>query len=324
MRIAFHGANAASFSEGFASMVGGGAEVAVLSDGLASAAEREAFSGADVLIGNRFDASLPRPERLRLFHLPAAGYDAVNFALLPRGTLVCNCFGHEQAIAEYVMAALLQRAIPLADADRRMREGDWAYWAGAPERVHEEIGGSTIGLLGFGHIGKAVAARARAFGMRVHVANRSAVAESAEVDRYFPLANLPEFWGSADYLVVTVPLTEETRGMVGRAAFTAMRPRAVLVNVARGPVVDEAALYNALAQGRIGGAVIDTWYRYPRAGSTSGTPSALDFAALPNLLMTPHMSGWTRGTIRRRQETMAENVRRMMQGERCENVVRET
>lgn len=323
MRIAFHGANAAAFSEGFAASVGEGAEVLVLPDGLATATERGAYAGADVIIGNRFNASLPRPERLRLFHLPAAGYDAVDLDALPRGAVVCNCFGHEQAIAEYVMAAMLQRCVPIADADRRLRQGEWTYWAGAPERTHGEMGGSTVGLLGYGHIGKAIAARARAFGLRIHVANRSAVAESGLVDRYFPLPASAEFWSSADTVVVTVPLAPDTRGMVGREAFQAMRRDAVLINVARGPVVEEQALFDALRDQRIGGAVIDTWYQYPAAEDARGAPSALPFNTLPNVIMTPHMSGWTTGTIRRRQAAMAENIRRRMRGEPCENVVRD-
>jgi phosphoglycerate dehydrogenase-like enzyme len=193
MRIVFHGDNAAAFSHGFAALLDGDARISILPDSLRTEAERDDFACADVIIGNRFNASLPRPERLRLLQLPAAGYDAIDFAAVPAGAVVCNCFGHENAIAEYVMAALLQRCVPLADADRRLRQGDWAYWAGAPERTHREIAGSTLGLLGFGHIGKAVALRAKAFGMRVHVANRSPVAVSDLVDRAYPLAALPDF-----------------------------------------------------------------------------------------------------------------------------------
>lgn len=321
MRIVFHGANAASFSDGFASLIGQDCEIAILSDALGEAWERTAYVTADVIIGNRFDASMPRPERLSLYHLPAAGYDGIRFESLPPGTVVCNCFGHEQAIAEYVMAALLQRHVPLVDADRRLRQGDWAYWAGAPERTHPELGDSTIGILGFGHIGREVAAHAKAFGMRVHVANRGNVPVSQLVDHYFPLSRLAEFWDSADHLVVTLPLLPETQGLVGAEAFRAMRPHAVLINVARGLVVDETALFEALRERRIGGAVIDTWYRYPSPGEPHPLPGSLPFETLPNLVMTPHMSGWTQGTIRRRQQTMAANIRRRRRGEACENVV---
>ncbi len=322
MHIVFHGDNAAAFSHGFAALIGEDAQIAILPDALQTSAQQAAYAAADIIIGTRFDGSLPRPERLRLFQLPAAGYDEIVFAALPLDAVVCNCFGHEIAIAEYVMAALLQRCVPLADADGRLRRRDWAYWAGAPERVHPELADGTLGLLGFGHIGKAVAQRAKAFGMRVHVANRSPVPESVQVDRYYALSALPDFWGSADYIVVTVPLAAETRGMVGSDAFRAMRPRAILVNVARGPVVEEHALYDALREGCIGGAVIDTWYQYPTASEPNVTPSELPFDTLPNVVMTPHMSGWTNGTIRRRQEAMAANIRRRMRGESCENVVR--
>jgi phosphoglycerate dehydrogenase-like enzyme len=321
MRIVFHGDNAAAFSQGFATLLDGGEQIAILPDLLQTEPEREDFTAADVIIGNRFDTSLPRPERLRLLQLPSAGYDGIDFAAVPAGAVVCNCFGHENAIAEYVMTALLQRYVPLADADRRLRTGDWAYWAGAPGRTHREIAGTTIGLLGFGYIGKQVAQRAKAFGMQVHVANRTPVQVSDPVDRYFPLPELPAFWGSADSIVVTLPLVPDTAGIVGADAFRAMRGHAVLVNVARGPVVDEQALYDALRENRIGGAVIDTWYQYPTESKPRTAPSTLPFDTLSNILMTPHMSGWTDGTIRRRQQAMAENIRRRMRGERCENVL---
>jgi len=323
MRIVFHGENAASFSHDFAKVLGRDAEISLLPDVLATDADRRAYVQADAIIGVKFDASLPQPAQLKLFHVPGAGYDMVDLSLLPASAAVCNCFGHEQAIAEYVMSALLARQIPLADADRRLRQGDWTYWAGAPERVHGEIAGKTVGLLGFGHIGKAVAARAKAFEMQVHVANRSPVPASALLDRAFTLDQLAAFYGSVDFVVVSIPLTNETKGIVGAAAFAAMRPDAVVINVARGPVIDEQALYDALKGGRIGGAIIDTWYRYPQPGDVATLPAQLPFHELSNVLMTPHMSGWTNGTIRRRQAVIAGNIRRRFSGETLENVVRE-
>jgi len=254
--IVFHGENAASFSEGFAALLDIPAEIAVLPDALDSAGDRAAYAGAEAIIGTRFHAALPRPDALRLFQVPGAGYDAVDLAALPGTAVVCNCFGHEQAIAEYVMAALLARTVPLADADARLRRGDWAYWAGAADRAHGELAGSTVGLLGFGHIGQAIAQRAKAFEMQVVIANRSAVPASPLVDRAFTLEELPAFWASADSFVVSVPLVEETRGIVGAAAFAAMRPHAVLLNVGRGATVDEHALFQALQGSAIAGAVM--------------------------------------------------------------------
>jgi phosphoglycerate dehydrogenase-like enzyme len=322
MRIIFHGENAASFSDGFADLIGSAADIRILPDLLDRDADRQAYAQSEVVIGVKFDAGLPVPSGLKLFHVPGAGYDAVDLAALPASTNVCNCFGHEQAIAEYVMSALLSRQIPLADADRKLRQGDWAYWAGSPDRIHGEIAGKTIGLLGFGHIGKAIARRAKAFEMTVHVANRSPVVTSDLVDRCFSLDELHAFWGSADFIVVSVPLTDDTKSMVDAEAFAAMRRDAVIVNVGRGPIIDADALFEALKTGRIGGAVIDTWYRYPGPSLPNPHPSHLPFHELPNIVMTPHMSGWTSGTIRRRQQTIADNIVRCFSGEPLVNLVR--
>ena len=323
MRIVFHGDNAASFSGGFAALVGTGAEVQILPEALQSQSDRDCYAIADVIVSTKFDETLPDPSNLKLFHVPAAGYDAVKLDLLPPTAVVCNCFGHEQAIAEYVMSAILARHVPIRDADARLRECDWKYWAGKLDRLHDEMAGKTIGLLGFGHIGKAIAVRAKAFELRVNVANRSAIAIGDLVDQSFTLDRLADFWGTVDFLVVSVPLAAETKGMVSDAAFAAMRRHAVVINVGRGPTIDEQALYDALKSGRIGGAVIDTWYAYPTAEQPNPQPSTLPFNELSNVVMTPHMSGWTPGTIRRRQLTIADNIRRRSANMACINVVRD-
>jgi phosphoglycerate dehydrogenase-like enzyme len=323
MRIVFHGENAASFEPGFAALAAPGAEITVLPDTLAAPADRAAYAAADVVVGIRYDNTFPHAERLALFHVPGAGYDQVQLDALPPQTVVCNCFGHEPAIAEYVMAALLARHVPLADADARLRKQDWKYWAGAPDRVHDEMSGKTIGLLGFGHIAQAIATRAKAFGLRVQVANRSAVAPSMLVDGYFRLDDLQRFWPTADFIVVSVPLTAQTAGIVGAAAFAAMKRSAVVVNVGRGPTIDEQALFDALSSQRIAGAIIDTWYQYPSPAQAAVLPSKLPFHTLPNIVMTPHMSGWTRGTIERRQRTIAGNIAKRFAGIACENLVRD-
>ena len=322
IHIVFHGANAGAFFDGFGPLLPDPARISQLPDILEGQEERELYISADVLIATAFDASLPVSPNLALFQVPGAGYDAVDFASLPASAAICNCFGHEQAIAEYVMSALLARHVPLADADRRLRGGDWSWWAGARERVHDEMAGKTIGLLGFGHIGKAIARRAKAFEMRVHVANRSPVPVSDLVDRAYALHELVAFCAGIDVLVTSLPLDEETRGKLGVRAFAAMRPHAVIINVGRGPVIDEAALFEALEQRRIGGAIIDTWYVYPSASDPDPQPSSLPFHELDNIVMTPHMSGWTGGTILRRQRTMAQNINRIGSTEAFINMVR--
>ncbi|WP_118134668.1 2-hydroxyacid dehydrogenase [Oceanicella sp. SM1341] len=322
MKIVFHGNNALTFLPGFRDQLGEGHDITHLPDVLETEAQRAAYSAADVIIGARLRAGLPVGQGLKLFHVPGAGYDGIDFACLPADTPVCNCFGHEAAIAEYVMAALLARHVPLADADARLRRGDWTYWAGGPSGLRTELGAQSIGILGYGHIGKAVAARAAAFGMKVVVANRSPVAAEGPVSAYMPLTDLPAFMGAADIIVNTLPLAENTRGLVGAEALAAMRPEGVIVNVGRGAVISELPLYEALLEGRIAGAILDTWYVYPSPDDPTPHPGTLPFHALDNVVLTPHMSGWTHGTVARRAAAMAANVQRLAAGEALENRVR--
>ena len=151
--------------------------------------------------------------------------------------------------------------------------------------------------------------------MKVHVANRSPVPASPLVDRSCALNDLDAFWRSADFFVVSVPSNAETAGIVNAASFAAMRESAVILNVGRGPTIDERSLYEALENRRIAGAIIDTWYNYPSPGQPSVLPSKFPFHELPNVVMTPHMSGWTTGTIHRRRQTIADNIARRAAGQ---------
>ena len=321
MKLAFHGSNAASFRANIEELLEDRHDIVDLSDALDRPGERGHFETAEVIVGVKLGAAEPRPGSVRLYHAPAAGTDAIDPSRLPPGAALCNCFGHEEAIAEYVMTALLLRHVPIPKADERLRQGQWDFWAGRPGALRTELGASTIGLLGFGHIGKAVAARAKAFGARVLVCNRTPVPVGATVDESFALDQLTTFMSLADVVVVSLPLTDETRNVVGPAAFAAMRSDAVIVNVGRGPVLDEQALYDALAQRRIGGAIIDTWYTYPSPDAPVTYPSRLPFHTLRNVVLTPHMSGWTEGTVRRRQQTIAANINRLARGAPLANVL---
>ena len=320
MRIVFHGSNAETFLRGFEAHLEPGHQVDLVSDGLEHDGERETFEAAEVVVGVALSEDHPVPSSAKLYQAPAAGVDKIDMARLPKGATLCNAFGHEGAIAEYVMAALLARHVPLRKADGQLRQGDWSYWAGKPTGLRSELSSQTIGILGFGHIGKAIARAAKAFGMGVTVCNRSAPAEEAGIDQAFALSDLSAFMGSADIVVATLPLTEETDGLIDEAALASMREGAVIMNVGRGPVIDEAALFAALSRGRIDG-VIDTWYVYPTGDMREPKPSRFAFETLKNVVMTPHMSAWTFGTIERRQKTIAENVRRLAAGEELVNVV---
>jgi phosphoglycerate dehydrogenase-like enzyme len=320
MHIAFHGANASTFLPGFADLLSVPHTITVLSDALDGEGEAQAFAAADVVIGVRLTVAHPALSA-RLYQVPGAGYDGIDLSAIPAGCALCNVFGHEAAIAEYVMAALLSRHVPLAEADAQLRRGDWHYWAGKPTGLRTELGAQSIGIVGFGHIGKAVAARASAFGMAVHVANRSAVS-GPNLARTWPLDAVAQMAGQVDILINTLPLTDTTRGLINAKVLAAMQPHAIVMNVGRGAVIDEDALYDALSARRIGGAILDTWYVYPGADTPNPMPANRPFHLLPNVTMTPHMSGWTEGTIARRRADMAENINRLARGAPLMNVIR--
>lgn len=321
MKLVFHGTNAATFRPDIEKYLTRSHNISLLSDELSKAGEHKIFRDAEVIIGTALSKSHPIPKGARLYQVAGAGYDGIDFTRVPSDCYLCNCFGHEEAITEYVMAAVLTKYIPLVDADAKLRQGNWQYMAGRSEGLRQECSGSRIGLLGYGHIGKALACRAKAFSMEVHVANRSHVIADDYVDYYYPLSELDTFFSAVDVLVVSLPLTEATIGLVDKKAFAAMRHDSLVINVGRGQVIEEKALYEALKTKEIGGAVIDTWYVYPEDKTSSPYPGNLPFHKLNNVIITPHMSGWTRGTVQRRQQVMAENIRRLASGEILLNIV---
>jgi phosphoglycerate dehydrogenase-like enzyme len=320
LKIVFHGDNAANFRTGLEDLLHHRHQIVSVSQGIDQAGEKEHFETADVVVGVALNTDMPTPHNMRLLQAPAAGTDGIQRNCLPSKAQLANCFGHENAIAEYVMAALLARHVPLLEADRALRQGEWHYFAGRPGALRTELGAQTLGLLGFGHIAKTLAHRAKAFGMRVVVANRSAV-NSPDVDQSFSLSQLSDFMAACDAAVITLPLTDNTRSLVNAEAIDCMRPNALLVNVGRGAVIDESALHEALLKQRIGGAIIDTWYQYPNTDKAVCAPSQFDFASLANVLMTPHMSGWTEGTVQRRRQTIADNINRLSEGQPLLNLI---
>ena len=289
-----------------------------VSDPAASAA---AFAAADVLVTVELGSGLPPMPSLRLIHLPVAGLDAVDLDAVPTGCRVCNTFEHEIGIGEYVLAAMLHWTVDLAGRNARFKAGSWAESPRLSAPFRPEVAGKTVGCVGYGHIGQAVAVRARAFGMRV----------MAITGRPRPLEPAPDWSGgprdlghlleASDFVVVACPLTAATQGLIGAAELARMRPDAVLINVARGPIVDEDALFAALRERRVGGAVLDTWYRYPSGGEPSVRPSRHPFHELANVVMTPHCSGWTEGLMTRRFAVIIGNLERLVAGQPLLNQV---
>jgi phosphoglycerate dehydrogenase-like enzyme len=275
----------------------------------------------DVLIASRLSAEDAARTRVRLLQVPGAGIDKIALEAVPADAWICNAFEHEAPIAEYVLAAILEATVNLPALGRQIPEKGWAgaYFSRQP---HGELFGKTVGLVGLGHIGAAVAARARAFGMRVMAIVSRPRSSAPDVDWIATDKRLGEMLAAADFVVLACPLNDATRGMIGARELAAMKPGAVLINVARAEVVGEDDLYAALKAGRIS-AVLDPWYTYPSGpGDTAAAPSRHPFGELPNVKMTAHSAGWTEGVWARRCRLFAENIRRLGAGEALLNVVR--
>jgi phosphoglycerate dehydrogenase-like enzyme len=282
------------------------------------------LSDIDVLVTMVFTAEMgAAARRLRLVQVPGAGLDRIERSALPPGAWLANVYGHEIGIAEYVLGAMLTLTRDFTRLDDALRRGEWkSQWAVGtpPPTVWPELAGKTLGILGYGRIGQALARRARAFDMNVLAIRRDPTQADDHAVVRGPDA-LDEVLADADYVAITLPLTAATRGLIGEPQLRSMKPTAILVNVSRADILDEEALYQALARKWIAAAALDVWYRYP-TGAGSTLPAHRPFHELPNVLMTPHVSGWTDGMLEARAKLIAENIERVARGEKPVNLVR--
>ena len=284
----------------------------------------EALPQVEFLISNRFTrAYAERCGRLRLLHTPGAGLDKVDLTAIPSGVRLCQSFGHGTSIAEHVLMVSIALIRGLFRADAALRKGTWLAPQFDPDvGLLEPLSGKTAVVLGTGEIGRAVAASFRPLQVRTIGINRAGKPGGEHFNETHALSALLRILPMADVLVVAVPLDVATRGLIGERELNALKRPAYLVNVARGPVVDEAALYAALASGRLAGAAIDVWYNYPPPGSSVQLPSRLPFAALENVIMTPHISGVARTTFDNRVEDLLFNIDALTTGRPLRNEVR--
>ncbi|OGO53018.1 MAG: hypothetical protein A2148_00795 [Chloroflexi bacterium RBG_16_68_14] len=276
----------------------------------------EAMAQAEVLFGF-WGAALvelyPTPDavrrqapRLRWIQLTSAGMDrAARSGLLASDLMVTSASGlHATPIGEYVLCLMLMFC---KGAPRFLRAQDRHQWL---RFMPQEMYGKTVGVVGLGHIGEEVARLAKAFGCRVLATRRSATFRKTNelVDELLPPSDLPYLLAESDFVVLAVPLTSETRHLISEAELRAMKPTSVLINIARGAVVDEAALVRALKEGWIAGAGLDVFEQEP-------LPPESELWALENVVLSPHISGGTEIYNQRAVTIFCENLRRYLAGE---------
>jgi phosphoglycerate dehydrogenase-like enzyme len=232
--------------------------------------------------------------RVKWVHSRSAGLDTVLFPeLLASHVPLTNGKGvFSQSLGEFALAGILYFAKDFRRMVRNQEAGRWEQFD------VEEISRQTIGIVGYGDIGRACASRAKAMGLRVLAVKRHASTNGQAdpiADEIFPTENRAAMIAQCDYIVAAAPLTPETRSLIGECEFAAMKPNAVVINVGRGPVIDEAAMLNALTNRRIKGAALDVFDVEP-------LPAGHPFYKLDNVLLSPHCadhtSDWTEQAMR--------------------------
>ena len=267
--------------------------------------------GLMAVLTDRIDAELlDSAPQLKVVSNVAVGFNNIDVAACTaRGVMVTNTPGVlDETTADLVFALLLASARRIVAADRWTRDGRWQGWKFHDDWMGQDVHGATLGIRGMGRLGGAVARRAAGFGMHVTYHNRTPLPETQA-----QWVSRETLFADSDFVVVMVPYSPATHHLIGAAEIGAMKPTAHLINVARGGVVDDAALIGALAARRIGGAGLDVFEKEP----------ALDarYFALDNVTLTPHIGSSTRATRLAMARCAAANLRAALTGERPPNLV---
>ena len=260
------------------------------------------------------DELLERAPRLRVISNMATGFDNIDLEAASRHkVLVTRTPGVLSATtAEFTIGLMFAAARRVVEGDRAVRSGEWNTW-GPEVLLGQDLSGSTLGIVGMGGIGREVAHRARALGMRLVYFSRSR--KPALERRYgMEFLALDQLFRESDFVSLHAPLTSETRHMVNRRTLARMKPTAILVNTARGPLVDQTALYEALSEGRIGAAALDVTDPEP-------IPPDDPLVSLPNVIVTPHIASATVATRSRMAMLAVQNLLEALAGRPPKHVV---
>jgi phosphoglycerate dehydrogenase-like enzyme len=256
-------------------------------------------------------AAFMSSRKVRWVHSRSAGLDNILFPELVQSPVpLTNGTGvFSQSLGEFALAAILYFAKDFRRMLRNQEAGRWEQF------LVEEIAGQTVGIVGYGDIGRAVARRVQAMGMRVLALKRHAPASGDPlIAQFYKREDLSEMLAQCDYIVVATPLTPETHHMIGDAAFAAMKPNAVVINVGRGPVIDQVALVRALTAGKIKGAGLDVFEQEP-------IPSGDPIFKFENVLVSPHCADQTKTWLHQAMGFFLQQYERFSNGQPLENIV---
>lgn len=281
---------------------------------------------AEIIVSGRVTGDFIRAaKKLRMIQAFGAGVDKIDLkAAAERGDiLICNSHVNAAEVAEYAIGLLLAAAKNIVLSDRTMRKSDWTHrWGGPIPNI--EFRGKQCLLLGLGNIGLEIAKRLKAFNMEINAVTRSGTTKHTDVVEMVSAYNKMEpLIKSADFVILALPLTQETRGLVGDAFLSHMKSTSIIINVSRGAIIDEAALYRALKNHQIGGAAIDVWWDYPSRSEQTHTPPSrrYPFHELDNIILTPHRAAYSETTLLEQVNFLIDNIKRFARGETPHNIV---
>lgn len=270
----------------------------------------------EIVDSDIFFGRIPRPvfleaKLLRWVQVRGAGVETCIFPeLVESDVILTNTSGaYNHAMADHAFALILAMSREIARCVRTQPQKVWQRG-----RTAQQLAGQTLGIIGLGNIGCEIAIRGRAFGMKVAAADARSMGCPAFVDELWGVENLDRVLEQSDYIAIAAPLTAETKGMIGPTQLRKMKPTARLVNIGRGPIINEAALIDALKNGVIAGAGLDVFEKEP-------LPPDSELWDMENVIITPHMGGQAPETGAIAFEIFLENLKRFVSGEPLRNVV---
>lgn len=262
-----------------------------------------AIKDAEVLFGGMLHPDvLANGQHLKLIQIPWTGVDNLDFELLSKHSMpICNSHSNASLVAEHAIAMILGISRKLPYHDKELRQNNWNRVnpkGNVVSPFSKTLAGGRILYIGFGAIARECEKLFRGFNMQVSIVNTSGqTPKDCTIDlKAFKVDDLVSAVSNQDVIVVALPLTDDTRLLIDSDVIAAMNDTSLLINISRGDIICESALFNALENKTIGGAAIDTWYQAPSAKKQDVPPSSkFDFAALNNILMSPHRAGYAVG-----------------------------
>lgn len=276
-----------------------------------------------VFIGGFIDGdSIKRAKNLKLIQVPYAGVDPIPFDIVrEKKVIVSNAHENALTVAEHGFALMLALSKSIVIHDRDLRKSVWHGWMA--NEPNFEIYGKTLGIIGLGAIGREMAKRAKAFGMKV-IGTKKDINKDFDkikdyVDEIYPMEKMDEVINKSLFIFISLPLTKETENLISEKELNLMKDK-YLINISRGKVINEEALYNALKNKTLKGAAIDVWYVYPKPNEKA-YPSKFPFHELDNIIMTPHSAGFTIESVERNWLFTFKNIIKFAKGEKIDNIV---